>query len=353
MIEFGQMNVGNIVPFTTLGQEEMSEVYVGFRQDFPFFGKRTLRTRVAEKEAGAESWGVAFTRWRVLAELKRAYYDLFFWYQTLETLGKNMDLLEKFSQTAAALYQVGKGTQADVLRAQTEMSLLQQRIELAEQRKGIAEAEINALLNRAPDTPLARPAPVEPVPLAYPFGELLRLADEKYPLLRRQSELIASNQFAVQLAQREKYPDFGVVFGYHNRGGLPDRWSIGGTMRIPLYFGRKQKQEIEEADARLAAAEERYSSLRAQLALAVKDHYLSATTSERLQRLFAKTIIPQETLTLEATAASYEVGAVDFLSVIDSLIKLLEDELSYYEHVTNYQKALAALEPLVGVELTR
>ncbi len=80
---------------------------------------------------------------------------------------------------------------------------------------------------------------------------------------------------------------------------------------------------------------------------------MAATTSERLLRLYEKTIIPQETLTLEATSASYEVGAIDFLSVIDSLIKLVNDELSYYEHLTNYQKALARLEPFVGVELTR
>jgi hypothetical protein len=38
---------------------------------------------------------------------------------------------------------------------------------------------------------------------------------------------------------------------------------------------------------------------------------------------------------------------------VDSAIKLLNDELTYYEHLTKHLKALAELEPFIGVELTR
>ena len=352
-INFGQMNVGNLVPFTTLGAEGFSEVYVGITQEFPFYGKRGLREKAAQREADAERWAYEFTRLRVLSELKVTYYDLFYWHQSLDTLRKDMQLLEKFSRIASALYRVGKGNQADVFRAQTELSRLQDRIEVAEQHKEIAAAQINALLNRPVDTPLARPAPIEKAPMRYAFDELLQLALDKFPLLQRQGEMVEASRYELKLAEKGKYPDFGLVFAYHNRAALRDYWTIGGTARIPLYFGRKQRHEIQEADARLAASREKYDSLRALLQFRVKDQYLAATTSERLLRLYEKTIIPQETLTLEATSASYEVGAIDFLSVIDSLIKLVNDELSYYEHLTNYQKALARLEPFVGVELTR
>ncbi|MFQ5738745.1 MAG: TolC family protein [Acidobacteriota bacterium] len=351
-VNFGQMNVGNIVPFTTLGEEGFSEVYVGITQEFPFYGKRGLREKVAQKEADAEFWVYELTRLRVLSDLKVAYYELFYWHQALETLQKDMRLLEQYSQIASALYKVGKGNQADVLRAQTELSRLQDRIEVAEQHKEIAQAQINAVLNRPAESPLGRPAPVVKAPLPYAFEDLLQLALDKFPLLRRQAEMIESREYALRLAEKEKYPDFGLVFAYHNRGALRDYWTIGGTARIPLYFGRKQKHEIQEADARLSSAREREESVRALLQFQVKDQYLAATTSDRLLHLFERTIIPQETLTLEATSASYEVGAIDFLSVIDSLTKLLDDELRYYEHLTNYQKALARLEPLVGVELT-
>jgi len=178
------------------------------------------------------------------------------------------------------------------------------------------------------------------------------MAAENFPLLKRDRRTIDSRASALRLAEKEKYPDFGVTFTYHNRGGLRDYWTIGATARIPLYYSRKQRRVVEEAAAEDAASRERYSSDMALLFFKLKDAYLRATTSARLTRLYGEVITPQETLTIEATTAGYETGKIDFLSVVDSSIKLLNDELTYYEHLTKYLKALAELEPLVGVELT-
>lgn len=352
-VNYGQMNVGNLVPFTTLGEEGFSEIYIGFHQELPFYGKRKLRENIATKEADAERWSYQFTRLRVLSELKVAYYDLSYWHEVRGTLERDMRLLEKFAETAAALYRVGKGNQADVLRAQAELSRLQNRIEITDQSIGVAQAMINALLNRPADSPLARPEPLARSALNYSLPELLQFSQERFPPLREQEQMIEGREYGVQLAKKEKWPDFGFVFAYHNRGQLRDYWTIGGTARIPLWYGRKQKHEVEEAEARLGSAREKYESLRSKVRFGVQDYYLQVTTSGRLLALYEKTIVPQDTLTLEATAASYQVGAIEFLSVVDGLLKLVDDELAYYQHLANYQKALARLEPLVGMELTR
>jgi hypothetical protein len=42
---------------------------------------------------------------------------------------------------------------------------------------------------------------------------------------------------------------------------------------------------------------------------------------------------------------------VDFLTLLDNLVTLRNYELSYYEQLSNAEKAIAALEPLVGVTL--
>ena len=56
---------------------------------------------------------------------------------------------------------------------------------------------------------------------------------------------------------------------------------------------------------------------------------------------------------MEAAIASYQVGTVDFLTLVDSVVTLLEYQLKYYESFADFHKALAQLEPFVGVELTR
>ena len=53
-VAFGQMNEGNIIPFTNLGNFDFSEIYLGFTQTFPFPGKLGLRGKVADMEAKVE-----------------------------------------------------------------------------------------------------------------------------------------------------------------------------------------------------------------------------------------------------------------------------------------------------------
>jgi len=353
IVMFGQNNEGNLVPFTTLGKFDFSEVYLGFTQEFPLFGKRGLRERVAGSEADAQWWEYDFARRQVIANLKAAYYDLHYSHKATEIVEKNIGLLESFAKIAEALYKVGKGNQADVLRANTEISRLEERQDILAQQKGVSESQINALLNYPPDTPLGRPAPLAKPPLPFSLEQLRAMAAENFPLLKRDRRTIDSRVSARTLAEKEKYPDFGVTFTYHNRGALRDYWTIGATAKIPLYYSRKQSRAVEEAAAEEAASRERYSADLSLLFFKLKDAYLRATTSERLTRLYGEVITPQETLTLEATTASYETGKVDFLSVVDSSIKLLNDEITYYEHLTKYLKALAELEPLIGVELTQ
>jgi outer membrane protein TolC len=54
---------------------------------------------------------------------------------------------------------------------------------------------------------------------------------------------------------------------------------------------------------------------------------------------------------MESAIAGYQVGKVDFLTLLDNLVTLLNYELSYYEQLSNEEKAVAGLEPLVGVTL--
>jgi hypothetical protein len=42
---------------------------------------------------------------------------------------------------------------------------------------------------------------------------------------------------------------------------------------------------------------------------------------------------------------------VDFLTLLDNLMTLLNYELGYYEQLSNQEKAIAALEPFVGANL--
>ena len=79
--------------------------------------------------------------------------------------------------------------------------------------------------------------------------------------------------------------------------------------------------------------------------------YLAAKTSEQLLDLYSNTLIPQSALTLESAIASYQVGKLDFLSLVTNFQSVLGYELEYYDQIARFHEALARLEEVTGRQL--
>ena len=54
---------------------------------------------------------------------------------------------------------------------------------------------------------------------------------------------------------------------------------------------------------------------------------------------------------MDSAASAYEVGNIDFLSLVTNLTNLISLERQYYDEVARHEEALARLEPIVGKEL--
>ena len=340
-----------IPPFDIQKGDPSSARVLSFTQEVPFPGKLALKGRMANLGAEAEWWAYEQVRLNVIAEVKDAYFDLYYIDQATEAVTKNKELLEKFARIAEAGYAVGKGLQQDVLKAQVEVSKLIDQLAVLDQRRQTAEARLNSLLFREPETPVGRPENIKPREFAYRLAELNELALTNHPNLKAQRRRIDREQYGVELAKKDLYPDFSVGLTYFNRPGMPEMYGVNVGVKIPIYFRQKQRPAVVEATAGAAAERERMESLITVLFFKIKDRYLAAITAQRLMKLYGTTIIPQSTLALESAIAGYEAGKLDFLSLLDNLVTLRNYELSYYEQLTNVEKAIAGLEPFVGMTL--
>ena len=138
MLSVGYM--GNLTPFTLQTDDPSSGRTISISQDLPFPGKRSLRGKVASSEADAEWWAFEQTRRNVVAEVKEAYFDLYYLTKAIGVVTKTKVLLEQFTKIAEVRFSVGKGIQQDVLKAQVEFSKLIEQQTMLEQRKHVAEA---------------------------------------------------------------------------------------------------------------------------------------------------------------------------------------------------------------------
>ncbi len=343
VLMYGVENEGRPVPFETLGTNGFSDVYVGITQEIPFHGKRGLREKVAGEEASAEEWRYEGIRRRVAAQVAEAYYDLYATHAALGIVDESLKLLDQLTKVARARLAVGQASQQDVIDAEVELSRLEERRSTLERRRATIEANLQRLLFRTAPAPLGRPAPVLRTPLAATLDELLARAEEESPVVREAETRTSKAERTVDLVRRERLPDFGVKLAYYNRGGLDPWYSFGGTLSLPIYAGRKQKQAILEAGADLGAARSTREAVVSEVRFEVTESYFMASTADRLLRLYDEGILKQARLSLDSAIAQYQVGRVDFLTLVSSWRRLLEYNLAYHEQLAEHEKALARL----------
>jgi outer membrane protein, heavy metal efflux system len=343
-------NVGVGQPFSRLNVSEFAYRGIGLAQEIPFPGKLGLAAEEARREADSERQNYRSIVLEKASQLKSAYYDWFFATKSIEITTKNRDLLDRLEQIARARYAVGKGIQPDVLKAQVEVSGLVQQLEVLEQKKLLTEARIRSLLNS--ELPLGRPADIQQTPMPLKLESILQMVEAQSPRLQSEQAMVQSRAVGIDRSRREYRPDFNVAFQWqHTASQFPDYYMATAEIKLPVYFGRKQRLGVEEAEARFQEARENYKAAHQDLVFAAKDKYFTAMTSEKLLALFQSGIIPQSSTALESALSGYEVGNVDFLTLLNNAITLLNYEMQYYQELTKHEQALAELEPLVGVEL--
>lgn len=352
MLSLGYL--GNITPFPPFDIQKgdpSSGRIINFSQEILFPGKLALKGKVATKEAEAEWWAYQQARLDLIAEAKESYFELWYLNKAINIVSKNKDLLEKFTKIAEAKYTVGKGLQQDILKAQVEISKLTDQLTLLEQQKELTLTKINSLLYQDLNIVLEITENLNTTEFAHTLAGLNEIASSSSPTLKIQKRKIDQEEYNFQLAKKEFYPDFTITFTYQNRPNMPEMYGVNIGVKLPIYFWQKQRPALTEAFTGLSKERKRLDSTTVNLLTKIKEKYLLVTTSQKLIKLYGKVIIPQSSLSLESAIASYETGKVDFLTLIDGLVTLLNYQLNYYEQVSNLEKAIAGLEPLVGETL--
>lgn len=343
---------GNLTPFSVQNGDPSSSRAVNISQQLLYPGKLKLRGDVVSKEVEAAQWDYEAARRRVVADLSSAYYDYFFQDKAIQTTQRNRDLLQKLASIAEARYRVGKGIQQDVLKSQVEISLLSQKLTVQEQQKRTAQVRLNTLLARNPDAPLPPAAEVSAKELTTSLEELYAQARTADPLLQREQAMVQRSEVSVAVAKRDYYPDFSVGYTYQQRPNMPDMNGMTFGVNIPIFYRTKQREAVRQATEERLSAEQSRDNRQNELNFELKQQYLAAQASGQLLKLYSQGVVPQSSLALESSMSAYQVGNVDFLTVLGNFTTLLNYQVDYYREVANYQTAIARIEALVGFDPT-
>lgn len=343
---------GKLLPFDTMSGDASSYRGITVAEQFPYPGKLRLQGQIASRDVEAARTDCEAARRRVALEAQLAFAEYFYLDKAIETTRANKELLEKLAAIAEAQYRVGKAMQQDVLRAQVEISMLMEKLAMLEQEQAMATAELNAALQQAPETALPAPAELDAPPIRYTLDELYALAEANDTGILRNQTAIERGKLSVALAERQTRPDIGVSYMFEQRTNQPAMNGVTVSVALPVFRKTKQNEGVAEAAATLQSAEKMQQAQQTTVRAEIRKQMLAAETAERLSTLYAKAILPQSSLALESAMSEYQVGKVDFLSLLTNLTTQLNYETEIYRQTAEYRKAIARLESLTGQSIT-
>ena len=342
-------SVGSPRPFAGYSNSDFAYVGFGASQELPYPGKRGLRASVAEHEIEISKAERDVVAWEAIIRLKLAYFQIASSQQVIAILEKNQQTADQIVQAAEARYRVGKGAQDDVLRAQLQRTKLLNELSMQHLQNAQAQAAIKALLNRPLGSPdiVSEPMRERRLPAT---ESLLQVLAEKNPDLQVNSQRIAQGKAAVELAQRERKPDFGVQYMWqHTASEFRDYYMATFSVKLP---NRSRVRAMEgEAQAKLAQAESEKQARLKQMEGDLGEQIAIAQTSEQQLKVYDDGLIPQSEAALKAGLAGYSAGKQEYQGLLASFSDTLQLAIERERELVEHESAIARIEGLIGEEV--
>jgi len=324
-------------------------------QTIPFPLKMTSRASLYGAGARQAWWQYEVVRQDIAARVKVAYYQLFVLQHWLGILEEQIELLRILEETARGQYAVGQAPQHEVLKAQVELSLMLDELDILRREKiPAAGARLSALLNRPDDVHLEIPADMILPPMALTDEQLVSQALDHRPGLAAQREEVIRAGASLNLARWSYLPDLTVSFlqeRMESSAGTETTRGLTLNINLPLWFWGRRAEVLEKKGHR-ASALSLYGDLQNQTRAEVKEALAAYRSSRSRAELIETTILPLAEQSLKAARAAYENRTADVLDLVSAQRNLLDARLKHDQALGDAGASLARLERVVGIRLS-
>lgn len=331
--------------------DPLDMVQLQVMQMFPTPGKLRLAGDIASSRAGAAAERARETGWELRAQSAAAFYDLYRADRSLEVARATLRIVQDTRRIAEAMYRVGDGRQADVLRAQVEIArMTEDTLRMLAMRESTL-GRLAALASPAAGQLSGSPVLPE-FPASLPSLDSLTLAAERgRPMIAAGERELDAAEDALRLARREIWPDLEIGVQVGKRSGEMGTETMGSLMlgaNVPIFARSRQLKMREEAAAMREMAAFDLAAMRAQTRGRVMELYADLTKARRLAHLYRTTVLPQAEATVESSLAAYRVGSVDFMTVLENRMTVNQYLLELIALESEEGMAWAELEMLLG-----
>jgi len=358
------------------GQEGMTQAKVGIAQIFPRGDSLDIKSQQLRIQSEAFPYQRQDRAAKVAVTVGSLWLDAYRVQQSIALIEKNRSIFEQLADVAQASYSsgLGKTRQQDIIRAQLELTRLDDRLDKLGQQKNRFEGMLFQWLmtfstenDARQSTTLLTLFSLHNMVLSQQLPELdllnadlvyrtswLKAEDlvhyfSRHPSIVAIDKKVSATKTGIELAKQKYQPEWGVSASYGYRADDPmgrsraDLFSVGLTFDLPLFTENRQDKEVQSAIYKTEAVKTEkllllrqllgsYSSAKGRL-LRLKDR----------QNRYKLKLIPQIHDQEEASLTAYTNDDGDFSEVVRSRIAVLNAEIDQLIINVEEQKLLLEL----------
>ena len=346
--------VSSTVAPASLASSQVDPAYaLEVSQKFPWRGKRSLKGSAAEAEAG-----IAAHDYKTSLQKLTEVVELEFWeYDSSERLIKlnkqNTALLKSIRSNAEIRYRTGLVMEQDVLQADVELAILEQRlIELGRMNR-VAKGNLNSLLRRNPTDVLNiasdQDLKTEPLP---ELDSLIDLSVARRPEVSAIVMQVRGLRTKVEIARQQFYPDTELYYRHDTfwqpRATQSDlREQVGVRMNMPIYQ-KRLNAAVCEATQQLTKSQAEYDQLLLDIQREVQASHERVLESQQSIELYSKKLIPTAEKNVSVVRANYDNSKSTFVELAIAQRQLIDFKERLIQAQVELQRRFTALRRVVG-----
>lgn len=325
---------------------------VSVMQMVPLGGRIGLSADAARARASAADQRVPESLLTLRMQAARQFYTLYRIDQSVAVIQDTRDLVRRLGRTTESMYAVGEGRQADVLRSQVELARMNEELIRMQAMRSAEAARLNGLLDRDPADQI-EVVLLPDLDVELPeVDSLVALALRTRPMLRAARQDVNAATADERRAGRELWPELvlGATYGQRRMEGMTDRmvsFMIGAS--LPIWAGRRQQQMEVEARAMREMAQAELAAMEAETRARVTEVAAELARIDRLLDLYRGTVLPQSQAAVGSALSAYQVGSVDFMTLLDNQMAVNRYRLEVVTLTAERGIMLAEIEMLTGV----
>ena len=333
-------------------QEPITQLRFGLQQTIPRGDTLALKSQRTSLKARSVRAKNKDEELKLRRDVRQYWFETWYWIQAEKTLLKDMQLFRQLVDITQSQYAAGKQNQQDVIRAELEYGLLEDRLTNIRQQQEASRAKLSQWLGAEAqrDFPDALP----PLPVL-PTRAELESGIATHPALQIYSAKIDMNRKSVAIAREAYKPAWTLGINYGIRDGQnPDgseradflAASVG--IDLPIFTDKRQDRRLVAAQKLASAAQleldDKYAAMQSQLE---RDHVSWTRLAQRLQR-YENILMEQANANSEASLLAYQNDTTDFATLMRAKITELNTNLKALRIHTDYARAHARLLYLAG-----